>query len=195
MPEEAKDIFRMIFDLTCKRLGIDAFKHEVVFKSNHDPETDEGEGRIGLERGSIGPSWENDERELKKGKQPTIFELNLNLNQPRMELIAAMCHELVHLRQWVNGMLRTGVRDGKIIPYFYSVPLLNKTGDSRVPLDGIHYENTPWEAEAFGEMDKLASWVTQQPAYIKAEQEALQSGVVKVCTIPRWEAYQKGEEK
>lgn len=72
--------------------------------------------------------------------KPREFEIELQSNMPHILYAKSLLHELVHLKQWVQGTLK--MRAGKLIFH----------GEK---MDKYDYMDQPHEVEAFGSEDKL----------------------------------------
>jgi len=79
------------------------------------------------------------------------FHLDIKKGLSLYDLVSTVCHEMVHVKQYVKGQLlhrSDGSQMWKMDPSI-------REGKTK-------YENTPWEVEAFGLEDELAKECFQQ---------------------------------
>lgn len=129
------NIFTRAFHLLCERLGIADFDKTVKLHFDLDNYNEAGSFCSDVEH-EVGPE---------------DFHLRLTVAQPT-EMLRTLCHEMVHCRQYLTGMLRSeaGTVYSKPKCFFYGVP---------VDMDKIPYDEQPWEVEAYAETPKLADWL------------------------------------
>ena len=60
-------------------------------------------------------------------------------------MMRTLCHEMVHIKQFVRGQYRTELRRGRVIFYWKEVQYRNPK-----------YHESPWEIEAAGKEGLLA---------------------------------------
>ena len=77
---------------------------------------------------------------------PRIFEVRISPNQNRLNTLGTLAHEMVHVKQYVNGELKQYVmREGW-------------RWKNKVMMDddeGMYYSKLPWEREAYRKQQKL----------------------------------------
>lgn len=160
--QRKRDFMGEVFKLVVKRLGIE--QHDkIVCVSIEDPkdmyrENKNVSGYIAPWVGDFDrrtPDMKRFNSELFGGgktKQPKRFKIVLE-NQDIIILVVALCHELVHLKQWVNGEQQLGEWGSPRL--WMGIPVPNKA---------INYKDQPWEKEAHERMYQLAEWVLTEIA-------------------------------
>lgn len=144
-PPEFKAIFGDAFKLICQRLGIDGYQRNVNI--SFMPVICEEEPKA---HGIVYPTGSQEQCErIKAGKPITSFNIDIKINNPD-RMIQSLCHEMIHVKQWITGMLGIAYKDGEPIPLFHN---------RQIDKDSIRYEDQPWEEEAHREMNSLAIWV------------------------------------
>jgi hypothetical protein len=135
--------FAEAFPVLTKRLGISEYKATVELYAGHNPG----------ENGRLGPAGTSqNKRRIFGGKPIREFEMQIT-RQDRATMLQAFCHEMVHVKQHLIGVLGCGVDKAKRpITLFYNTPLNQST---------IPYRDRPWEKEAHERMNPLAIQVAQ----------------------------------
>ena len=78
------------------------------------------------------------------------FEIELDKKIGIKEMITALCHEMVHVKQYAKKEMDDGTVNG-------TARWKNKT----IPFDTNYYD-LPWEKEAYGMEDKLANIIWKE---------------------------------
>jgi len=78
------------------------------------------------------------------------FEIELDKKIGIKEMITALCHEMVHVKQYAKKEMDDGTVNG-------TARWKNKT----IPFDTKYYD-LPWEKEAYGMEDKLANIIWKE---------------------------------
>lgn len=105
----------------------------------------------GFGYGMITPDTKIEAPRLAQGLSPRAFRMVICYGQPPSELMETICHEFVHLKQWVTGELRAWVDGGgdKKLAYL-----------GNLDVGSIPYKDQPWEKEALRLQKPLADWLT-----------------------------------
>lgn len=155
-PERLVDLFTASVPLLANRLGIADYNVGLKIKLGMYPLDDklneithpEAHGKE-VQCGYLRPA-ESELWRIMCDKQPRNYEMFVCWGQPPMEVVETFCHEFVHLRQWVTGILRPTVdENGKALLHFHSY-----ASAARIP-----YADRPWEHEALALQGELAEWV------------------------------------
>ena len=129
---KTRQLLRDTFFLVARRLGIDGYNRTVQIALRDDlPEKLGGYVRVDNSK-----------------KQKFLIIINTKNIKPLM--IAALCHELVHVKQFLTGML--DIDDVGKRQLFYGKPC------------DLPYDEQPWEIEAEREMWPLAGYVCAELA-------------------------------
>jgi hypothetical protein len=96
----------------------------------------------------------HDNKRLHAGLQPREFLIVLKKKSNELLFqLPAICHELVHLRQFLTGLGKFVIKNNKLdILYFNQ------------DLNHLPYDKQPWEVEAHAEMYPLASVIIDELA-------------------------------
>lgn len=80
-------------------------------------------------------------------KVPTKFEINIDQNslEDTENLIETICHEMVHIKQYATGELKTIVENGSNVFVWKGEKIIQNGNISLAT-----YYNYPWEVEAYG---------------------------------------------
>ena len=142
---DARQPLARAFELLCERLGIEQYNKtvKIIFFTPKIRKNGEKEG------GYMRP---DDDGPLN-GKRAQKYVIALAPGK-RAIIILALCHEMVHLRQYLTGVMSfTKNNNGRPIPAYYSHGVDDKS---------IDYDSLPYEKEPHDLMYPLAEWVIQK---------------------------------
>lgn len=77
---------------------------------------------------------------LEESQSPRFFHITLEKTLCKKELLLALAHEMVHLKQYARGEMKDMRRPTHIVKWL----------GERYAIDEIDYWEQPWEIEAYG---------------------------------------------